>query len=429
MEENRLKKKALVIPAQAKLPYAAAALGGLMVLLCFFGRSLSDGSIVLRFPLELRGFAYFRTLFIPFVDFLMLLSGASLLLVGAFLGKRSRYALLLPAALYLTAHVALVIFSRNISHYLYYENSTVYQFVVALLVGAAVALTVTGVLKTKIPLIVVSLAALAYTVFRFVAGTGDGIYFLGSYGISAWPVSDWPDVMQFLKAVCLYLGIGLLALSMNCREVPAPAVSQFTAAPENGGVQGLSARPGEQAPSCLLERRSIGVCILLSLVTFGIYYVYWRYTLCKKLRAWAGENESCGGETACLVLVPFYSLYWMFTRGKKFYAVSSARGVYVQDNAVVYLILDLFGLGIVSYALIQNDFNRIAEGLAGAPPAAYAQPVPPPSTQASPTAAPPAPAGKPDAEARLGQIRSLLDKGIISQEEYEAKRQEILRDL
>ena len=37
------------------------------------------------------------------------------------------------------------------------------------------------------------------------------------------------------------------------------------------------------------------------------------------------------------------------------------NGVEVKDNAVIYLILQLFGLGIVNYALIQADLNVIAE--------------------------------------------------------------------
>ena len=32
----------------------------------------------------------------------------------------------------------------------------------------------------------------------------------------------------------------------------------------------------------------------------------------------------------------------------------------ISDNSVIYLLLGLFGLGIVNYCLIQNDLNKFA---------------------------------------------------------------------
>jgi hypothetical protein len=37
------------------------------------------------------------------------------------------------------------------------------------------------------------------------------------------------------------------------------------------------------------------------------------------------------------------------------------NGLEIKDNAVLYLILQIFGLGIVNYALIQSDLNIIAQ--------------------------------------------------------------------
>ena len=37
------------------------------------------------------------------------------------------------------------------------------------------------------------------------------------------------------------------------------------------------------------------------------------------------------------------------------------NGTEVKDNAVLYLVLELFGLGIVTYALVQSDLNTIAD--------------------------------------------------------------------
>ena len=45
-----------------------------------------------------------------------------------------------------------------------------------------------------------------------------------------------------------------------------------------------------------INKRKVGVCILLYLITFGIYGIYWKYLLVKNIRAIKGDNSSCVGE-------------------------------------------------------------------------------------------------------------------------------------
>lgn len=46
--------------------------------------------------------------------------------------------------------------------------------------------------------------------------------------------------------------------------------------------------------------------------------------------------------------------------GKAMMQAQAKSGLPVNDNSVLYLILQIFGLGIVNYCLIQNDLNTIA---------------------------------------------------------------------
>ena len=46
--------------------------------------------------------------------------------------------------------------------------------------------------------------------------------------------------------------------------------------------------------------------------------------------------------------------------GKKLYDAGVKNNVAISDNSVLYLILSLFGLGIVNYCLIQNDLNKFS---------------------------------------------------------------------
>lgn len=116
-------------------------------------------------------------------------------------------------------------------------------------------------------------------------------------------------------------------------------------------------------PPELRERKSIPVCILLTIITLGIYGLIRAYSLCKKIRLTRGEAPEVVGEFLCLVFVPFYSIYWAYTRGKRLYEGIASRGMPASDNSIVYLILAIFELNIVTYALMQNDLNTVADSM------------------------------------------------------------------
>ena len=101
------------------------------------------------------------------------------------------------------------------------------------------------------------------------------------------------------------------------------------------------------------------ICILLSIITFGIYGIYWLYLLVKNTRSIQKNTTSCTGEMLCLIFVPFYSLYWWYTRGEKVKQEFSQHNYASTGNGIVYLILAIFGLSIVSMAIMQSDFNSL----------------------------------------------------------------------
>ena len=62
-----------------------------------------------------------------------------------------------------------------------------------------------------------------------------------------------------------------------------------------------------------------------------------------------------------IITCGIYGYYWAYQMGKKIYKYSNSHDMQLSDNSVLYIILQLFGLGIVNYCLIQNDLNTIAE--------------------------------------------------------------------
>ncbi len=106
------------------------------------------------------------------------------------------------------------------------------------------------------------------------------------------------------------------------------------------------------------EKRSIATCIILSFITCGIYEIYWIVKMGKEAVAMKDENDDGLLEVLLMIFIPCAGLY---LAEKKLYDGASAKGISLSDNAVLYLVLGLFGFGIVSFALMQNDLNKIAD--------------------------------------------------------------------
>lgn len=106
----------------------------------------------------------------------------------------------------------------------------------------------------------------------------------------------------------------------------------------------------------LLQRRSVALCIVLTLITCGLYGLYWMYRLNNELNQTAGVwPYTSGGLVVILHLITcgIYGIYWNYRMGQN---VSRLTG----DNysAIVFLVFSLFGFSIISMALMQDTLNR-----------------------------------------------------------------------
>ena len=73
--------------------------------------------------------------------------------------------------------------------------------------------------------------------------------------------------------------------------------------------------------------------------------------------------DTSGGMVFLLSIITcgIYMLYWMYKAGEKVQAAQAKRGLpYDSNSGILYLILSLFGFSIVSYCLIQNELNKMA---------------------------------------------------------------------
>ena len=114
-----------------------------------------------------------------------------------------------------------------------------------------------------------------------------------------------------------------------------------------------------------IQSRSIALCIILSIVTCGIYGIYWLIVLVNDLNIATEEpNETSGGMVFLFSLITcsIYEIYWMYKAGNRLDDLKVRLGRQRESRGIVYLLLSIFGLSIVAFALIQNELNKIAEG-------------------------------------------------------------------
>lgn len=108
--------------------------------------------------------------------------------------------------------------------------------------------------------------------------------------------------------------------------------------------------------------RNIATCIILTIVTCGIYGIYWFIVLTDEIGREAGDSSISGGVAFLLTLVTcnIYGIYWAYKMGQLLDDAKRRRGIQVgSDMAVVYLILQIFGFGIVNNALMQSELNKM----------------------------------------------------------------------
>lgn len=112
-----------------------------------------------------------------------------------------------------------------------------------------------------------------------------------------------------------------------------------------------------------MKQRDIAISLILSIVTCGIYGIYWFIVLTDDIGDASGDRSISGGMAYLLTFITcgIYGYYWAYKMGKNITIAKENRGIEVNgtDLSVVYLLLYFFGLGIVGYCLMQSELNKM----------------------------------------------------------------------
>lgn len=110
----------------------------------------------------------------------------------------------------------------------------------------------------------------------------------------------------------------------------------------------------------MVKQRSVGLCIVLSIITCGIYGLYWLVCLNDDAITVTGKPGTSGGMVLLLTIVTcgIYGIYWAYKIGEKLDQARAEHGAPTGSLAILYLVLNLFGLSIVTWALVQSEINK-----------------------------------------------------------------------
>lgn len=159
--------------------------------------------------------------------------------------------------------------------------------------------------------------------------------------------------------------------------------------------------------------------ILLLLFTCGIWLYIWIYRVTGYTNNVQGEeNRNPTNKLLLCLFVPFYVIYWMYKTAQRLDKMAAAKNI-PSDLSTLCLILAIF-VPIIPPILMQDKLNAIVAPTAA--PAAYTAPAAP----VAPAPAPAAPASVSEAADDLMKLKELLDAGILTQEEFDAKKKQLL---
>ena len=119
-----------------------------------------------------------------------------------------------------------------------------------------------------------------------------------------------------------------------------------------------------ETPGITIQKRNVALYFVLSIVTCGIFGLYWFCTLNDDTNKISGHPEAMGGVVALLLSIltcGIYALFWTYNMGTRIDEVKVKHGLPSGNLGTLYLILSIFGFAWVAELLLQCELNKLAE--------------------------------------------------------------------
>ena len=107
--------------------------------------------------------------------------------------------------------------------------------------------------------------------------------------------------------------------------------------------------------------RSPASVIVFTIITCGIYGLYWIYSFSSEMKSLLKKDEISPGLDVLLSIVCFpYIIYWAYHYGELLKQAQINAGITSEnDMPILFLVLALFGVFIVDMAIMQSKLNDI----------------------------------------------------------------------
>ena len=217
-------------------------------------------------------------------------------------------------------------------------------------------------------------------------------------------------MVWFLPLLRLLASCAGMFLAAMWIAYPEGLPKQTVSASAETGSTAATATPAPEIYCGLVKH------ILLLLFTCGIWLYIWIYRVTGYTNDVEGEEYRNPTNKLLLCLfVPFYMIYWMYKTAQRLDKMAAAKNI-PSDLSTLCLILAIF-VPIIPPILMQDKLNDIVTGRVVPAATPAAAPAPAPAA---------APASVSEAADDLLKLKELLDAGILTQEEFDAKKKQLL---
>lgn len=116
----------------------------------------------------------------------------------------------------------------------------------------------------------------------------------------------------------------------------------------------------------IAERRRLRHCILLGILTLGIYLIPFWQTLSRDINVMLKGDGKCtrGVLWRMLLFIPTFGIYglvWHYRTGKRLQHGLHARGILYDVGGALQVLLCLCGLYVIADYLLIHATNRLAQ--------------------------------------------------------------------
>ena len=100
-----------------------------------------------------------------------------------------------------------------------------------------------------------------------------------------------------------------------------------------------------------MKNRSVGMVVLLSIITFGIYAIVWYVKTKNEM------NKAYGAEipSAIMLIIPIISILWIWKWAGGVEKATNGR----QSQTMAFVLVLL--LSVIGMAIIQSEFNKVSQ--------------------------------------------------------------------